>query len=51
MDDQTVAFATVSEKGVVTKVGKSTVLQPKLRFKGGSVRWFDDSKLLKRNKA
>lgn len=44
-------FATVAVKGVVTKIGRSTILQPKPRFKGGSIKWFDDSKLLKANKA
>ena len=32
-------------------IGNSTVQQPKINFKGGSVKWFDDSKLLKVNKA
>lgn len=44
-------FATVTEKGMVTKIGRSTILQPEPKFKGGSIKWFDDSKLLKANKA
>lgn len=51
MKNQTVGFATVKENGVITKVGRSTIQQPKTDFKGGSVKWFDDSKLLKANKA
>lgn len=51
MKKQTMSFATQIEKGVIVKVGKSTVLQPKTNFKGGSIKWFDDSKLLKSNKA
>ena len=50
MKNQTMEFATVTEKGVVAKIGRSTILQPKPRFKGGSIKWFDDSKLLKANK-
>lgn len=51
MKNQTVSFATVKKNGVITKIGRSTVQQPKTDFKGGSVKWFDDSKLLKANKA
>lgn len=51
MKKQTMPFATVTDKGVIVKVGKSTILQPKTNFKGGRVKWFDDSKLLKSNKA
>ena len=51
MNKQTMYFATVKENGVITKIGRSTILQPKPQFKGGSVKWFDDSKLLKTNKA
>lgn len=43
-------FATVTENGVVTKVGRSTILTPKIKFRGGEVKWFDDSKLLKPNR-
>ncbi len=51
MKNQTMEFATVTDNGVVTKIGRSIILQPKPRFKGGSIKWFDDSKLLKVNKA
>lgn len=51
MRTQTVTFSTVKENGVITKIGRSTIQQPKTNFKGGgSVKWFDDSKLLKANK-
>lgn len=49
MKKQTVEFATVTEKGVVTKIGRSSILTPKTNFKGGKVPWFDDNKLLKSN--
>lgn len=51
MDNQTIEFAVVKENKVVTKVGKSTILQPKPKFKGEVTKWHDDNKLLKRNKA
>lgn len=51
MEKQTMQFATLTEKGVVTRVGHSTILQPKTDFKGGSIKWADDSKLLKSKKS
>lgn len=51
MKKQTVNFAIKTEKGVVKEVGHSVVLQPNPKFKGGSVKWFDDNKLVKANKA
>ena len=50
MKSQTMHFATVTKNKIVTKIGRSTIIQPKPNFKGGSIRWFDDSKLLKTNK-
>lgn len=49
MKKTTTQFATVTENGVVTKIGRSTILQPQIRFKGGSIPWVDDSKFLKKN--
>lgn len=49
MDKQRADFATVVKSGVVTQIGKSTILTPKTDFKGGKTKWFDDSKLLKSN--
>lgn len=47
MKKQSIQFATEIKKGVVTKIGRSTVFQPKTNFKGSSLKWFDDHKLLK----
>ena len=33
--------------GVIQETGKSIILQPKVNFKGGSMKWFDDSLLIK----
>ena len=41
---QAIQFATVTKNGVVQKVGKSTILQPKTNFKGGSIKWYEDKK-------
>lgn len=44
MKSQTVSFATQTRNGTVTRIGKSTVLQPKMNFKGGSVKWMKDKR-------
>lgn len=44
MQTQTIQFATVTKNGVVQKVGKSTILQPKTNFKGGFIKWYEDKK-------
>lgn len=42
MQKQTIQFAVQSKNGVIEKVGKSTILQPKTNFKGGSIKWYED---------
>ena len=44
MHTQTIQFATVTKNGVVRKVGRSTIVQPKTNFKGGSIKWYEDKK-------
>lgn len=51
MRKSTITFAVKTKNGVVTEIGRSSLLQPKTNFKGGSIKWFDDSKLLKSAKA
>ena len=41
-------FGVTSENGVICKIGNSTILQPKVQFSGKPMKWFDDSKLLKK---
>lgn len=49
MKKQTVQFAVQTDKnGVVKNIGKGYILQPKINYKGGEMKWFDDSKLLKK---
>lgn len=47
MKKETIQFAVKKKNGVVTQVGHCYMTQPQVKFKGGSVKWFDDSKLLK----
>ncbi len=48
MEKQTIQFATVKQGNVIQKVGKSSIYQPKIEFKGGQTNWFDDSTLIKK---
>ena len=49
MQKQTNTFAVVTKNGAVQKVGRSIITQPKTCYKGNGIKWFDDSKLLKKN--
>lgn len=51
MHTKVVQFGTETTNGAITRVGWSVITQPKTEFKGGSVKWFDDNKLQKSNKA
>lgn len=44
---QNVNIAVKTESGQVKKISQGVIFQPETQFKGGSVKWFDDSKLLK----
>lgn len=48
MHKTTLQFATVTQNSEVKRVGKSVINQPKTNFRGGSIKYFDDSKLIKR---
>lgn len=41
-------FIVETDHGIVTKIGHSAILQPNVKFSGKSMKWFDDSKLLKK---
>ena len=47
MNKQTMQFAVETQNGVVQRIGKSAILQPKTNYKGKGTKWFDDSKLLR----
>lgn len=42
MEKQIIKFVVESKNGVVQRVGKSIILQPKTNFKGGSIKWYED---------
>lgn len=47
MQKQTMQFAVETQNGVVQRIGRSAILQPKTNYKGKGTKWFDDTKLLK----
>ena len=42
MHKQTAEFAVTHKDGRITKTGTAIILQPKTRFGGGSVKWYED---------
>lgn len=48
MHKQTIQFAVEIKNGVVQKIGESTYTHAEIKFKGGSIKWFDDSKLIRK---
>lgn len=50
MQKQTVEFAVETKNGIVKRIGKSSIYQPKTNYSGKGTKWFDDSKLLKSNR-
>lgn len=42
MHVQEIEFIVKSKGGVVTKVGKSTISQPKAHYNGKSMKWHED---------
>lgn len=47
MNKKEMEFAVVVRDDVVVRIGKSSILQPKTNFKGGGIKWFDDTKLIR----
>lgn len=41
-------FVITSANGNITDVGNSAIMQPNVKFSGKPMKWFDDSKLLKK---
>lgn len=42
MDKQTIEFAVQKTDNIVTRIGRSYVLHPQIRFNGGTVKWYED---------
>lgn len=42
MQTKTVEFAVTRKDGRITKTGTAVILQPKISFGGGSVKWYED---------
>ena len=48
MKKQTAHFATVTKDGVIQKVGRSVIYEPKTNFDNKGIKWYDESKLYRR---
>ncbi len=48
MVKQEIQFAVVTKGNKVTAIGRSQVFQPEVKFRGGGIRWFDDTKLIRK---
>lgn len=44
MQKQTIEFAVTRKNGIITRVGRTGINQPKTNFKGGSVKWYEDKR-------
>ena len=44
MDKQTIEFSVKKSNNMVTSIGRSYILHPKIRFSGGSVKWYEDKR-------
>lgn len=42
MQKQTVEFTVEKKNGVISRIGKSTILQPKTNFNGKGIKWYED---------
>lgn len=42
MQKQTVEFAVTRKNGIITRIGRTGINQPKTNFKGSSVRFYED---------
>lgn len=42
MDKTTLHFFTAIKSGKVKHIGKSIIIQPEVKFGGGTIKWFDD---------
>ena len=51
MEKQHNDLAVLLDNGLIRIIGKSENRIPEPKFKGGTIPWFDDTKLLKSNRA
>ncbi len=47
MKKQTVEFAVTRNNSIIDKIGRSSILQPRTNFRGGSIKWYEDKPKVK----
>ncbi len=50
MQKQTIQFAVETKNGVVQRIGKSTIYQPKANPNPKGIKWFDDRNCSKKTR-
>jgi len=48
MDTVKNTFVVENSNGNQARIGKSSIMQPKVQFNGKGIKWFDDSKLIRK---
>ena len=43
-------FVVETDKGNQARIGKGSIMQPKVQFNGTGIKWFDDTRLIKNEK-
>lgn len=49
MGKQTIVITVETKNGVAQMIGRSLITHPKIKFKGGSIKWLDDSLFMKKS--
>ena len=49
MDKQTIVITVETKNGVAQMIGRSLITHPKIKFKGSSIKWLDDSLFMKKS--
>lgn len=48
MDKVKNTFVVENSNGNQVRIGKSSIMQPKVQFNGKGIKWFEDSKLIRK---
>lgn len=49
MQKQTIEFAVTHNRGIITRIGRTSIPQPKTKFNGGTIKWYEN-KLKQKNR-
>lgn len=49
VEKQIVTFPVIAKEGIVTKIGKSYITHPEIRFNGNGIKWYENKMKNKTN--